>query len=148
MLKNKFGGFTLIELLTVLAIAGILAVLVYPSYVGTVRKARRAEAWAALVQLMQQEERYYSQHTTYIAFSFASSNEDAKRFKWFSGSAPEASGHEISAAPCADESIQSCIQLTAKPGTDKVNARFSDEACGNLSLTSSGIKLPARPDCW
>ncbi len=76
------GGFTLIELLIVLAIAGLLAALVYPSYASYMTGARRIEGQAALLDTLQKQEIYYSQHNTYVAFSSGSSEPDEKLFRW------------------------------------------------------------------
>jgi type IV pilus assembly protein PilE len=143
-------GFTLIETLIVVAIIGILTTIVYPSYQYATRKTRRAEGRAALMQLMQQEERYYSHSTTYIPFSFASTEPEEKKFKWYSGESAKLSAYEISAKACEGGTIQQCVLLTARPGTAKVNASFNDKGCGDLMLTSTGIKTASgtAKDCW
>ncbi|HEX2530902.1 MAG TPA: type IV pilin protein [Burkholderiaceae bacterium] len=150
-MKNaKAEGFTLLEVMMVVVIVGILAAVAYPSYQESVRKARRAEARAALMQLMQQEERYYSQNTRYIAFSSDSTSADEKKFKWFSGDSVASSSYEISARACADESIQNCVELTAVPGTTRVNPAYRDPVCGNLTLSSTGRKTASGngANCW
>lgn len=143
-------GFTLLEIMVVLAIVGILAAIAYPSYLGAVRKAKRAEGRAALMQLMQQQERYYSQNTSYISFSSASTDIREKQFKWYSGDQEASSAYEISGQACDGETINNCVMLTAMPGTAKVNAAFTDEACQSLILLSTGEKKVSGPatDCW
>lgn len=141
-------GFTLIEVMVTAVIVAILAALAYPSYSHTVRKARRAEGQAALMQLMQQQERYYMTHTRYVAFFADSADAESRKFKWFSGDSADASAYEISGVACAGESLQECIVLTARAGTARVNAHYADSRCGVLSLSSSGIKLPADKECW
>jgi type IV pilus assembly protein PilE len=139
-------GFSAIELLVVLAVIAILALTQLPSYQESVRKAKRAEGRAALVQLMQQQERYYSQHTTYAIFSSNFEN----GFKWYSGDSPAASAYEISAKACKEDVIQNCVVLTAEPGTARVNASYRDEVCGSLTLTSGGVQGAERAgkSCW
>ena len=60
-------GFTVIELLIVVAIAALLASVALPAYQQQVRKMRRADAFAALVQIQQAQERRRSQQPTYTA---------------------------------------------------------------------------------
>lgn len=141
-------GFTLVEVMVVTVIVAILGSLAYPSYQQAVRKAKRAEGRAALLQLMQQQERYYTLHTRYIAFSAVSNDDDARRFKWYSGDSSSASAYEISASACADETLQECVVLTAQAGSPKVNAAHADPQCGLLSLSSTGVKSPPGADCW
>ncbi|HYD81740.1 MAG TPA: type IV pilin protein [Paucimonas sp.] len=143
-------GFTLIELGIVLVIVAILATLAYPSYLEFARKARRAEARAALFQLMQQEERFYSQNTRYVAFSADSSDADARKFKWYSSDSPSSSAYEITASACRDDTLQQCVMLTARPGTARVNAAYRDPVCGDLILTSAGVKAASGggKNCW
>lgn len=141
-------GFSFIELMVVLVIVAILGRLVYPAYLEAVRKAKRTEGQAALARLMQQEELYYSRHNTYIKFSHASTDEEEKKFRWYSGSLPGKSAYEIKAEPCENETIRSCVLLTATVGTENVDAEYKDPVCGTLSMTSSGVKKAEHPDCW
>ena len=148
--KSSSTGFTLIELMAVCAVVAILAAIAYPSYEDSIRRARRAEGRAALMQLMQQQERFYSQHNSYIEFSSSSTGENQKRFKWFSSNTAAGSAYEIDAAACKDETIRDCVLLTATPGTTRVNSNFRDVACGKLMLASTGLKTVSGPatDCW
>jgi type IV pilus assembly protein PilE len=137
----------MIELMMVVVVVAILAAVAYPSYQEAVRKAKRAEGRAALMELMQQQERYYSQNSTYIGFSSTSTDANEKRFKWHSGNSPQSSAYEIYGAACADDTIGNCVMLTARPGTDKVS-RYVDNKCGELTLSSTGKKAPVGNDCW
>ncbi|MEK8048797.1 type IV pilin protein [Ideonella sp. DXS22W] len=60
-------GFTLVELMIVLAVLAILVGVAWPSYQSAVQKGRRADAMAALAQLMQAQERWRSEHASYQA---------------------------------------------------------------------------------
>lgn len=148
MKTSSRSGFTLIELMVTVAIVAILAGIAYPSYIDHVRKAKRAEGKAALMQLLQQQERFYSQRGSYIAFSSNSTDEDEKRFKWYSGDTAGSSAYEIVGEACQGESIKSCVRLTAKPGTSKVDAGFKDPSCGSLTITSTGVKGADSDNCW
>lgn len=131
-------GFTLVELLIVTAIVAILASVAYPSYQEHITRTRRAEAQALLMQLMQQQERFFSQRNTYIAFNNASTDSNAQAFRWFSGETPQTSAYQISGAACPGNVINGCIQLRAVPGGPNVNTGFADPRCGTLTLSSNG----------
>jgi len=148
MRKASCRGFTLIELLTAVTIVVIVAAVAYPSYQESVRKAKRAEGRTALMQLMQQQERYYSQHSRYVPFSSSSAEPQAKQFRWYSAESPQKSAYEISGAACADEQIETCIALTATPGTGNVDSSFTDTKCGKLMFFSTGRKAADDTDCW
>ena len=63
----KRNGFTLIEVMIVVAIVGILAAIAYPSYQEYVLRTGRADGMAKLMEIMQAQERFYSQNQTYTA---------------------------------------------------------------------------------
>ena len=70
MLKQKNNhGFTLIELMIVVAIIGLLASIAYPSYQEYVRRGARAEARAAIMQMAQLQERYFTDRGGYLVIS-------------------------------------------------------------------------------
>jgi type IV pilus assembly protein PilE len=58
-------GVTLLELMIVTVIIGILASIAYPNYREFVARAKRNEAKAALLQIAQNQERFYLQNNTY-----------------------------------------------------------------------------------
>ena len=80
--KNKSMGFTLIELMITVAIIGVLGAIAYPSYQDSVRKSRRAEGRSAMMEVLQQQERYMTQNNTYLAFADTA---PSSVFKNFSG---------------------------------------------------------------
>jgi type IV pilus assembly protein PilE len=58
-------GVTLLELMIVVVIIGIMASIAYPNYREFVARAKRNEAKAALLQIAQNQERFYLQNNTY-----------------------------------------------------------------------------------
>jgi type IV pilus assembly protein PilE len=82
---RRSSGLTMIELMVVLVILGVLGVLAYPSYVAYITKIKRIEAQVAMIEVLQQEDRYYAQHNTFIAFS-SNALPAAPRFRWWTGS--------------------------------------------------------------
>ena len=77
-MKHSGHGFTLLEMLIALIIVALLASQAYPVFQQYVTRVRRQQAQSALLRLMQQEERYFTQANTYLAFS--SSSTGARRF--------------------------------------------------------------------
>ena len=153
-------GFTLIELMIVVAIVGILATIAYPSYRDSVLKGRRAEARTALLELMQQQERYMTQRGSYLAFA-KDDTATAAIFKIYSGDANSAANakYKLSAVRCPAASgstqpaLTECVQLLAEP-------QSADPVVNVMSLTSTGARgcdgvtgasptLTANPKlCW
>ena len=147
---HRTGGFTLIELLIVLVLALILSAAAYPAYTEFSVRARRTEAQAALHLLMQQQERYYSTHGTYLAFNADATDDEARAFHWWSGVKASSSAYELEGKACDGEAIRDCVQLVARPGTARVDRTFRDDACDTLVLTSTGLRLATGPslNCW
>lgn len=148
--SNSARGFTLLDLLITTAIVGLLAAIAYPSYSSHIVKARRAEAQLAMLVLMQQQENFYTAHNTYVPFSADATEPEARRFRWYSGSTPQASAYEISGHTCGNAPLQRCIELRATPGTARVNAGFRDDDCQILVLDSIGQHRATGPrqGCW
>lgn len=142
-------GFTLIEMLIVMAILSILAAVAYPSYASHIVRTKRTEGQIALIEAMQQQERYRMQHNSYIAFSSGSEDAQAQGFRWWSGVSAAASFYELDARACPDRDIADCVQLRARPGTAKVDGRFRDPECGALTIDSLGVQAAqGSGSCW
>lgn len=60
-------GFSLIELMIAVALVAILAAVAFPSFMDSVRKSRRSEAFAALSNVQQAQERFRANNTSYAA---------------------------------------------------------------------------------
>lgn len=138
----KQQGFSLIELMIVVAIVGILAGIAYPSYQNYVLRSGRADGQAKLMEILQAQERFYSQNQTYtvnlgvgglgygVAVNAAVASDERR--------------YNITAAACGG-SIARCVVLTAS----RVGAQLQDNECGNLTLDSRGTKGAANLErCW
>jgi type IV pilus assembly protein PilE len=142
------SAFTLIEVMLVLLIVSLLSVFAYPSYREVKLKTARAEGRAALMQLMQQQERHYSLHRGYRRFS---AGDDAAPFRRYSGATERAGAYRLEASFCPRQNdTQDCILLRAVPAPG-----FSDPHCGVLTLASDGSQGAAGntgadspPGCW
>ncbi|MBI3285739.1 MAG: type IV pilin protein [Burkholderiales bacterium] len=154
MRNNNTDGFTLIELMVTMAVIAILGSVAMVSYRSSVTKAKRSEGKTALLMLMQQEEKFYTQNNSYIVFSKASTDASEKKFRWYSTDAANKSAYEIVATACTGDTIQNCVLLTATPGTTNVDSNFTDPDCGKLTLTSTGVKAivtsgtGTKETCW
>lgn len=141
-------GFTLVEVMIVLVILAVLGAMAYPTYAGYIRKTRRIEAQLVLLQAMQQEERHFTQHRRYKAFSALDGSSGP--FRWWSGSTAAASAYEIDAYPCPNSTLAACIVLRARPGTERVDGRFRDPECATLTRDSAGRQTSSGTldGCW
>ena len=139
---RRARGFTLIELMITVAIVAVLASIAYPAYTDSVLKGRRAQARTALMELMQQQERYMTQNNSYLQFSNAAGTTNpstaSNSFKVFAGDSAAGTSYWLNADVCPNPAggnfnIRDCVLLTAVPTR-------SDPAVGNLTLTSTGVK--------
>ena len=126
-------GFTLIELMITVAIVGILAAIAYPSYQDSVRKGKRAEGRTALIDFLQQQERYLSQTGSYLEVTPGATG---VAFKTFSGDNATSPAYKIGAEACPGSptpSLRECVRVLAVP-------QFSDDDGGTLRIMSTGVR--------
>lgn len=138
-MKNR--GFTLLEVMIVVAVIGILAAIAFPSYTSYVTRSKRTECRAGLMQVMQQQERYFTQNNSYLAFTSTAANIPMRQF---SGDDLANSACTISAAACTGLTISACVVVTGAPVRP-------DPEVGNITLQSDGSKGcsgTAVAKCW
>lgn len=139
------------ELMIVVAIVAILASIAYPSYQWAVLKGKRAQGRTAILELLQQQERYMTQNNKYALFS---NSAEGASFKTYAGDSPTDTPYNLKAEKCTagDTDAKECIKITATP-------TFTDPEVNELWATSSGTKnctgdakteSPAPPlkVCW
>ncbi len=164
-MRPKFGaksqparsrGMTLMELMVVLAVVAILAAIAYPAYQGQARKSRRSEAWSALMDAAQRQERFFTANNQYAASmgppGANSLNYAANPFR------TDRQLYDVSVvgadAACP---VASCFVLQAIPVAGQAQA---GDPCATLAINSLGQKglfdgalaskvnpNPARPEC-
>ena len=155
MIRRKQGGFTLIELMIVVAVVAILAGIAYPSYQSAVRKGKRAQGRTAILELLQQQERYMTQNNSYLVFTnLAGVTSPANvPFKTFAGDNPSGTAYQLWAQECSSGlALTECVKIVASP-------TFTDAEAGKLWAMSTGARNcdgtagttpPAAPPkvCW
>ncbi len=124
-------GFTLVELMIVVAVVAILVRIAYPSYQESVIKSKRADAKAALSELSNWMERYYTANGCYTALVSGacvatSTTPPSLPF----AQTPRLGTANYTLAPVV---TSTSYTLTATP----VN---NTDPCGALSLDSTGAK--------
>ena len=127
--KPNSKGLTLIEMLVVAAIISIFANIAIPSYQEFVLKSRRAEGISFLFQIMELQERYFTENLSYATdlaeLGYVSSTDLESESRYY----------QVKATPCDGTVISDCVLLTA----NAINEQQNDD---DLSLSSIGGKLP------
>lgn len=124
---KKTNGFTLIELMVSVGIVGILVSIAYPSYQSNIQKSHRADAQAALMNLVNFMERRLTEFNRYDELDPSVQNQQTDYYLITINA--NQFDYSIVAAP--------------KPGTGQVN-----DSCGILIIDNIGNKRADTTGCW
>lgn len=121
----------------VLIVVSILTVLAYPSYQSQMTENRRTDGQRVLLEIMNEQQKFYSRNSTYTAnlvaggdvgLNYPDPNGD--------GSVPsDKNFYLVTAQACASLTINQCVELTATPQSGQI----SD---GPITYNSRNEKTP------
>jgi len=146
-MKQTHQGFTLIELMITVAIIGILAGIALPSYQDSVRKSRRADVKTVLLGLANAMERLYTVSNSYcdaaaggtLVANCGTTTEDTGTASIYTIPPETASFYTVTISAATASSYT----LSAVPTGAQTN-----DTCGTLTITQTGIKTPTTVGCW
>ena len=125
------------EVMITVAIIGILSAIAVPSYNSYVTDSRRNEAKNSLLELGQFMERYYTAHDRY-------NNTDDSTLS--EGDLP------FSTVPKEGSSVYYNVTVSSAASTYILTltpaGSMAGDACGNYTLTQTGVHTPTTSDCW
>ena len=130
----------MIELMIVIAIVGILTAVALPAYQESRLSAGRADGKNALMEVVSNQERFYSNNFTYSTNAKPLSNPVQATVTSDDGM------YVVSVAACGGGAIANCFVATATPQGNQVN-----DSCGNLTVTNTGVRAAAGgtvQECW
>ncbi len=140
-LRGQSQGFTLIELMLVVVIVGILGMIAVPSYRQYSIRAQRTEAKNALLQLANNQERFYLQNNTYTT--------DLAALGFLGGLSEK--GVYTLAVPVANANVYQATAVPTPGGGLNGRDMTDDVDCAVFSINAQGVRA-ATPDpatrCW
>ena len=119
--KPRHGGFTLIEMMIVLVVIAVLAAIALPSYRRYMARGHRAEAKAALLQVVQWMERANTANAEY----------------------PTGQPTQIMLQALKPPHYTLSLQDSSSSGFTVIATRADvmlGDACGDLTLTHTGLR--------
>jgi type IV pilus assembly protein PilE len=141
-MTKRTRGFTLLELMIVVAVVAILASVAISQYNKQIRKSRRAEAKQVITDLALREEKWRSNHATYLGTDSLAADKTA-----FGYTGTITKDYYTITINNLQNATTFTLRATPKAGTDQTK----DVCTPYLQLQSvSGVvtKTPATNSCW
>ena len=140
----KGRGYSLIELMIVVAIIAILASVAYPSYRDSVMRSRRADGKAAILDMAQRVERFYSENNTYTgaAAGVNSPQNSAEGFYSVAVTVPNpatGNGYIVTATPQNGQETND---------TECQSFTYTDQGIENVATGPGGAPSATAQTCW
>lgn len=144
-LRRSHRGFSLIELMIGIFILSIISAIAIPSYQASIRKGYRTEAMAALEEMSQTMERYYSENLTYLGAAAGGANTGTPANTLYSNAiVPRAND----AIPAYRLTIQTATLNSYTLRATPENRQLKDP-CGILTINHLGARTAAGSGgCW
>ena len=131
---RKMRGITLLELLIVVVIIGIMAAIAYPNYRDFAARAKRNEAKAILLEIAQNQERFYLQNSTYGTLSQLGYGANTIE--------TDTESYDVTISPPPDASNFTAVATYKLGGSEAAK-------CLTFTIDGRGAQTSAPdPDCW
>jgi type IV pilus assembly protein PilE len=137
---SKQRGFSLIEIMIVVGIVGVFVAIGLPAYRESQLRAGRAEGKSTLLEVASMQERFFSANNSYSTEADPLSTPTVTTLFSTNGD------YAVTVAACGTGTIANCFVATAAPQGPQ-----ADDACGNLTLTDTGVRGAAggtQDECW
>jgi type IV pilus assembly protein PilE len=131
---RKMRGITLLELMIVVVIIGIMAAVAYPNYRDFAARAKRNEAKAILLEIAQNQERFYLQNSTFGTLTQLGYAGDTIT--------TDTGSYDVTIAPPPDANNFTAVASYNLGGTEAGK-------CQTFSIDGRGARISAPlADCW
>jgi len=134
MRMTPSNGFTLIELMIVVVIIGVLAAVAMPAYQEYSKRARRADAKHALLEIQLNQEKWRANHSTYsstIGDVWGSGTTSLDEYYNLIVSGGTVNQYSATAAPTGVQSGDGCGTFAIDVNGEDTTGSYASSDCWN-----------------